>query len=85
MTRELDPSDLAGSLGDKPAPPKVIILPRPPPTPTSVHHHSLSSHEWNTKNLPWRVTSDLTAAASAAGLVAPLYVHFTVDNNCLAL
>ncbi|KAL8739689.1 MAG: hypothetical protein Q9190_007529 [Brigantiaea leucoxantha] len=28
--------------------------------------------EWNTKHLPWRITSDGTAAASAAGLVAPI-------------
>lgn len=32
----------------------------------------LKAHQWNTKSLPWRVTSDLTAATCASGLVSPL-------------
>ena len=28
--------------------------------------------KWNTKNLGWRLASDLVAAASAASLVAPI-------------
>ncbi|CAF9931863.1 hypothetical protein IMSHALPRED_008733 [Imshaugia aleurites] len=69
MTRELDRNGLAGSIGDKPAPPNAI-LPLPTPAPTAVI--PLKSHAWNTKNLPWRVVSDLTAAACASGLVSPL-------------
>ncbi|KAM0796110.1 hypothetical protein BDR22DRAFT_776031, partial [Usnea florida] len=32
----------------------------------------LSTHNWNTDHLPWRITSDLTAATCASGLVSPL-------------
>lgn len=38
----------------------------PPSSPLSVQHGSTK------KNLPWRVASDVIAAASAAGLTAPL-------------
>ncbi|KAF6234578.1 hypothetical protein HO173_007204 [Letharia columbiana] len=68
MTRELDRNGLAGSIGDKNAPPNVV-LPPSPPDPSAVI--PLKSHDWNTKNLPWRITCDVTAAACASGLVSP--------------
>jgi len=67
MTRKVDRNGLQDSLGDRPLPqistkPGVIaseVLP-------------WKERQWNTKDLPWRATSDLTAAGCASGLVSPL-------------
>ena len=61
MTREVDRNGLPNTLG---LPPKPSIV--------TAKAHPLHKSQWNTKELPWRLTSDLTAAACASGLVSPL-------------
>ena len=44
------------------------------------------TREWNTRHLPWRMTSDVVAAGTASGLVSPLiaaidrYVQISAHN-----
>lgn len=67
MTREVDRDGLQKNVGDRPLPdfnPKPSIV-----TPKAF---PLKESRWNTNHLPWRVTSDFTAAACASGLVSPL-------------
>ena len=67
MTREVDRNGLPDSLGER-------ALPDFPSKPTTVAPKAFPSKDqpWNTIDLPWRVTSDLTAAACASGLISPL-------------
>ena len=67
MTREVDRNGLPNTLAEG-------ALPGVPPKPSIVSSKALPLHksQWNTKELPWRLTSDLTAAACASGLVSPL-------------
>ena len=69
MTRELDRNGLEGAITDKAL--EQRLLTHSPPKP-SLGLSPAANAGWNTKNLPWRVTSDITAAACASGLVAPL-------------
>jgi hypothetical protein len=72
MTRNINRNGLEEAIRDQNqfhAPPNVIVS-RTPPKPSSII--PLKEHKWNTKDLPWRVTADVTAAACASGLVAPL-------------
>ena len=67
MTREVDRNGLQENVGESALPdfnPKPSIV-----TPKAF---PLKESTWNTGHLPWRVTSDLTAAACASGLVSPL-------------
>lgn len=69
MTRDLDRSNgLNGSITEKAFGhmPNVILPSEPEPG------LSVSPQKRNTEELPWRITSDVTAAACASGLVAPL-------------
>ena len=61
MTREVDRNGLPNTIAEG-------ALPSLPPKPSIV----LNKSQWNTRELPWRFTSDLTAAACASGLVSPL-------------
>ncbi|KAL6717061.1 hypothetical protein ACLMJK_004975 [Lecanora helva] len=71
MTRDFDHDGLERAISNKALEqPRNPLIPRTPPKPTPAF--SLNSHEWNTRNLPWRIASDITAAACASGLVAPL-------------
>ena len=71
MTRDLDHDGLGQAITDKALEqPRNAIVPHAPPKPASLL--PLTTSKWNTKNLPWRLTSDITAAACASGLVAPL-------------
>ena len=66
MTREVDRNGLPSTLGEG-------ALPSLPPKPSIVTKAlPLNKSQWNTKELPWRLTSDLTAAACSSGLVSPL-------------
>ncbi|MCJ1277287.1 hypothetical protein MMC21_005098 [Puttea exsequens] len=74
MTRNVEGNGLNGSLKDHPqidTPRPHVILPRSPSKPSSTVF-TYENSKWNTKDLPWRVTSDITAAACASGLVAPV-------------
>ncbi|KAK4693041.1 hypothetical protein P7C71_g4276, partial [Lecanoromycetidae sp. Uapishka_2] len=72
MTRNLDGNGLQGSIRDtvQLEPPPNVILPGSGVKPSTIV--PLKITDWNTRNLPWRVTSDITAAACASGLVSPL-------------
>lgn len=67
MTREVDRGGLPNTVGDG-------ALPDFPPKPSAVASKAVSLNEskWNTKNIPSRIASDITAAACASGLVSPL-------------
>lgn len=72
MTRNIPRNGLEEAIREKSqfaASPNVIV-PRPHNKPPSII--PFQEQEWNTKNLPWRITSDVTAAACASGLVAPI-------------
>lgn len=43
-----------------------------PPNPDRKIESLERTNNWNTKDLSWRITSDITAAACASGLVSPL-------------
>ncbi|KAL8783157.1 MAG: hypothetical protein Q9195_009470 [Heterodermia aff. obscurata] len=64
MTREVDRNGLPNTLAEGALPPKPRIV--------TSKALPLNKSQWNTKELPWRLTSDLTAAACASGLVSPL-------------
>lgn len=69
MTRDLDRGNgLNGSIAERALGhmPNVVLPSEPRPG------LSLSPPKRNTKELPWRITSDVTAAACASGLVSPL-------------
>ena len=73
MTRSLDHHDLTESLADKARfqpPSNLTIPPRSRSLPTPVKPPN--AEKWNTKDLPWRIVTDVTAAACASALVSPL-------------
>ena len=76
MTRSVDRNGLEGAMHESAraglnAPQDVMASPsRRPPTPAKVL--SLQKPAWNTDNLSWRITSDLTAAAATSGVVSPI-------------
>ncbi|KAK3176875.1 hypothetical protein OEA41_008201 [Lepraria neglecta] len=72
MTRNINRNGLEEAIRNEnqfDAPPNVIVS-RAPPKPPSII--PLKEHKWNTRDLPWRVATDVTAAACASSLVAPL-------------
>ena len=74
MTRPLDRNGLEGAIKDKAglnAVQDVTLLSRPS-SPTPVKVLSLQKSAQNTEALPWRITSDITAAAATAGVVSPI-------------
>lgn len=71
MTRNINGDGLNGGITDKSLEHSPsVVLPRPHSKPSPVI--PLNPQQWSTANLPWRITSDITAAACASGLVAPL-------------
>lgn len=67
MTRKVDRNGLQDSLSDSP-------LPQISTKPGVIASKTLTwkERQWNTKDLSWRATSDLTAAGCASGLVSPV-------------
>lgn len=74
MTRPVDRNGLEGALRERAslnsAQDVTSLSIRAPSTPTKAL--SLQKPTWNTENLPWRITSDLTAAAVTSGTVSPI-------------
>ena len=73
MTRNIPRTSLEEAINEKSqfdASPNVIVSrPHNKPPPSII---PFQEQKWNTKDLPWRITSDVTAAACASGSVAPL-------------
>jgi len=64
MTRKINHNDREAPVtGNAPFQPPSISLPQRP----SVVHG-----RWYTQDLPWRISSDIAAAACASGLISPL-------------
>ena len=72
MTRNIPRNGLEEAIREKSqfaASPNVIVPRSHNKAPSII---PFQEQEWNTKDLPWRITSDVTAAACASGCVAPV-------------
>lgn len=74
MTRPVDHNGLEGAIRERAglsSPQEVTTSPSSCPR-VAVNALSLQKPVWNTENLPWRITSDVAAAAATSGVVSPI-------------